>query len=233
MRIAITGEKGFIGIHLTHYFRHILKYEVIELSRDYLNNLSEIKHLDWLIHAACLHRHPIEEKVFELNSELDHKTINCLTSNNIRCNVVYMSSIHQELDTAYGRSKRLGVELFRNYCLSVNKKFTSYKLPNVFGPYAKPNHTSFVATFCYNLHNNLLVQYNTNQVKLISINQVCEKVATFEENTFNHTSITVEQVYLLLQNYKVLFLQNKIPIFNNAFEFDLYQTFLSYKNYKI
>lgn len=233
MRIAITGEKGFIGIHLTSYFRNILKYEVIELSRDYLNNLAEVENLDWLIHAACIHRHPIEEKVFELNAELDTKTVACLNQNNIKCNVIYLSSIQEELDTPYGRSKKHGVGLFKNYCLSVNKKFISYQSPNVFGQYAKPNRTSFVATFCYNLHNNLPIQYNSNKVKLISINNLLEVVSTFEENEFKYASIQVDEVYMLLQNFKTLFLQNKIPIFNNNFELDLYQTFLSYSNYKI
>lgn len=233
MRIAITGEKGFIGIHLTSYFRNILNYEVIELTRDYLNNLGKIENLDWLIHTACLHRHPIEEKVFELNAELDIKTVKCLNASKIKCNIMYMSSIQEEFDTPYGRSKKHGVSLFKEYSLLVNKKFISYKMPNVFGQYAKPNHTSFVATFCYNFHNNLPIQYNTNQVKLISINQLLETVSTFEEDVFNPNLIGVDEVYMLLQNFQNLVLQNKIPIFNNAFELDLYQTFLSYRNYKI
>lgn len=233
MRIAITGEKGFIGIHLTSYFRNILKYEVIELTRDYLNNLGEIENLDWLIHTACLHRHPDEEKVFELNAELDIKTVKCLNDGKIKCNIMYLSSIQEELDTPYGRSKKHGVDLFKKYCLSVNKKFISYKLPNVFGQYAKPSHTSFIATFCYNMHHDLPIQYNTNQVKLISINQLLEIISTFEENTFNYTIIGVDEVYILLKNFKDLMSQHKIPIFNTIFELDLYQTFLSYSNYKI
>ena len=84
MKIAITGEKGFIGVHLTNYFRQVLKYEVIELGKDYLNNLPMISELDWLIHAAFVHRNPNPEKVLDLNRSLTQATINCLKNNNIQ-----------------------------------------------------------------------------------------------------------------------------------------------------
>ena len=43
MKIAITGEKGFLGYHLTQYFKWVKKYEVIPLGRDYINNIKLLK----------------------------------------------------------------------------------------------------------------------------------------------------------------------------------------------
>ena len=66
MKIAITGEKGFVGLHLVNYFKYILKYEVIELGRDYLFKLSEVDELDWLIHGAF----PIQSNPGKVTAEI-------------------------------------------------------------------------------------------------------------------------------------------------------------------
>lgn len=233
MRVAITGEKGFLGIHMINYLRQILKYDVVELGKEYLGELSKVKNLDWLIHGACTHRHDIPEMVLLLNREITNKTITCLKDNNIRCNIVFLSSIQEDNDSFYGQSKREAKEQFENYCRERNLDFISYRLPNIFGKYAKPNRTSFIATFCCNLFNNIQCKHNRNSVELIFVDEVVEKVCSFKEQEMGITSTTVESVYTLLASYKVLFDKNIFPKLENKFEFDLYQTFLSYKNYKI
>ncbi|PKB17462.1 NAD-dependent epimerase/dehydratase family protein [Flavobacterium sp. 5] len=233
MRIVITGEKGFLGIHLTNYLRHILKYEVVELGRNFIEVLPNTKEIDWLIHGACVHRHNNPEMVLHLNNEITNQTIECLKKNNINCNVAFLSSIHEDAETFYGKSKREAKKQFENFCLERNTNFVSYKLPNVFGQYAKPNKTSFIATFSYNLLNNLPVECNSNLVKLAFVTDVVEMVCKFEEQEIISRAITVEEVYLLLIEYNKLFNNSIFPTFRDKFEFDLYQTFISYKNYKI
>jgi nucleoside-diphosphate-sugar epimerase len=233
MRVAITGEKGFLGIHLSNYLRYILKYEVVELGRNFIDVLSNAKEIDWLIHGACVHRHAIPEMVLTLNNKITADTIECLKRNNVNCNVVLLSSIHEDTDTFYGISKREARKQFEMFCLESNTNFISFKLPNIFGQYSIPNKTSFVATFSYNIFNNLPVQYNSNRVELAYVNDVVETVCKFEEKEIISTSITVEEVYFLLINYNNLFKDSIFSTCRNKFEFDLYQTFLSYKNYKI
>lgn len=232
MKIAITGEKGFIGIHLTNYFRHILKYEVIELGRDYLSKLSDLKELDWLIHGAFLHRSSDPNEILEENRKLSITTIECLKNNNKKVNVVFLSSIQEDLETPYGIAKRESKELFKRYCLEVKSNFVSYKLPNVFGRYAKPYRTSFVATFCYNLHNNLEVQHNNNLVKLNYIDNVVAIIGTLEQKEITSTEISVEEVYFKLVEFRNAVNLNKFPVLNNELELHLFQTYLDYTNYK-
>ena len=53
MKIAITGEKGFLGYHLTQYYKYISKDEypewgfanhvVVELGKNYLENINLLK----------------------------------------------------------------------------------------------------------------------------------------------------------------------------------------------
>lgn len=233
MRLAITGEKGFLGIHLTQYFRNILKYEVIELGRDYLDQLSTIKDLDWLIHGACIHRHPNQETLLALNRKLTNDTLNCLINNNISCNIAFLSSYHEDLDSSYGLSKKETKIALNNYCSSINKEFVSFKLHNIFGRYAVPNKTSFIATFCYNLHNNLPVNFNKNEIKLVCIDDVVPIIAGFKEAKINYTDTSVEQVYRLLDYFHQSHSNAKFPELKTKFELDLYQTYLSYSNYKL
>ncbi len=233
MRIAITGEKGFIGIHLTQYFRNILKYEVVELGRNYLDSLSKEKKLDWIIHGAFIHRHPNSDTLVALNRKLTEDTLKCLLENQVKCNVAFLSSFHEELDTPYGRSKREAKIALSHYCASIDKEFVSFKLPNVFGIYAVPNKTSFVATFCYNLHNGLPIEYNKNRIKLIGINTVIPIVANLKENEIPHKEISVNEVYTLLDYFHKISISHKFPELKTKFELDLYETYLSYKNYKL
>jgi UDP-2-acetamido-2,6-beta-L-arabino-hexul-4-ose reductase len=233
MRIAITGEKGFLGIHLTQYFRNILKYEVIELGRNYQDQLASVKELDWLIHGACIHRHPNPETLLALNRKLTDDTLHCLTQNNIKCNIALLSSFHEDLDTPYGQSKREAKSALRQHCTSINKQFISFKLPNIFGKYAVPNKTSFVATFCYNLHNELAIDFNQNIVKLVSVDDVIPIIAGFKESEIPYSEISVEEVYRHLKHFHEINANHKFPKLNSKFELDLYQTYLSYFNYKL
>lgn len=233
MRIAITGEKGFIGIHLTQYFRNILKYEVIELGRDYIQQLAKVKQLDWLIHGAFIQRHSDASELIALNRKLTIDTIKCLSDNDIKCNIAFLSSLQEELDNPYGQAKKEAKTAFSHYCSSINKNFVSYKLPNIFGIYAVPNKTSFVATFCYNLHNQLPINFNKNKIKLVAVNDVLPIVSNFKESEILYTETTVEEIYKLLKSFHEINLSHKFPELKSKFELDLYQTYLSYINYKV
>lgn len=233
MKIAITGEKGFLGIQLTNYFRHILKYDVIELGKNYIEKLKEIDELDWLIHGACVHRNENLDQVLVLNTEITNTTLDCLNKNNINCNIVFLSTIQEEDETTYGQSKREAKEAFRNYCLRRNTKFVPFKLPNTFGKYARPYRTSFIATFCYNLHNNISVNYNKNKVKLCYIDEVVKVISKLEEKEIPFTETAVDEVYFILLKFKEVTLNNEFPELKTKFELNLYQTYLHYVNYKL
>jgi len=233
MKIAITGEKGFIGIHLTQYFKNILKYEVIELGRNYLDELSKVKELDWIIHGAFIQRHPDADMLIALNKKLTSDTIKCLEDNGLACNIAFLSSLQEDMDNPYGQSKREAKTAFSQYCLANHKEFVSFKLPNIFGIYAVPDRTSFVATFCYNLNNELPINFNTNKVKLISINDVLPIVGKLKESEIPYIETSVDKVYKLLEYFHEINSEHKFPQLKTKFELDLYQTYLSYINYKI
>ena len=45
--------------------------------------------------------------------------------------------------------KKIGKEKLIAWASESDGKFTSLTIPNVFGPFGKPNYNSVVATFCY------------------------------------------------------------------------------------
>lgn len=233
MKIAITGEKGFLGIQLTNYFRHILKYEVVELGKEYLAKLKEVEDLDWLIHGACVHRNIDPKQVLVLNSEITNATLDCLIKHNINCNIVFMSTIQEDDDTTYGQSKREAKEAFTNYCLQKKTNFISLKMPNIFGKYARPYKTSFIATFCYNLHNSLPISHNQNKVKLCYVDDALAIIGNLQQKEFPYVESTVDEVYYYLTKFHQMALNNEIPELKSNFELNLYRTYLDYSNYKL
>src|SRR5690606_21775322 len=50
--------------------------------------------------------------------------------------------------------------------LGSNNPIYIYRLPNVFGKWCRPNYNSAVATFCYNIANDLPIQVNDEEYNL-------------------------------------------------------------------
>jgi len=233
MKIAITGEKGFLGNHLTKFFKNETKFETVSLGRNYLDDLHKLKNVDYLIHAASVHRDPNPEAVYLNNMEIHKQLVSFLSNNHLKTNVIFISSIQEYQDNPYGRSKADGKRLFEDFCEKVGSEFISHPLPNLFGPGAKPNHTSFIATFCYNLHTNIPCHYNTNEVNLCFVEDAVKGIGKLKEAAFNTTKTTVRDVYYLLLGFKEQLSLNKTPSVRSDFEKNLLKTFLSYRNYKI
>lgn len=232
MKIVITGEGGFLGSYLKKYFKNIPEINVLALGRNYLESGEIIKMADYLIHTASIHRDTNPEVVYLKNMELHKELISFLVANSLRTNIIFISSIQEYLDNPYGRSKAEGKLLFQKFCKKVGSKFISHTLPNLFGPGAKPYHTSFIATFCYNLHNNIPCNYNSNEVNLCFVEDAVKEIGKLEKANFITTNTTVIDVYCLLSSFKEQLLLNKKPIARSAFEKNLLTTFLSYKDFK-
>lgn len=235
MKIAITGEKGFVGTHLRLYIENIINNEFIDLGKDYLNSIDKLNGADWLIHCASVHRLPNPEMVLSENVRIHSELIRKLEIKNISINIVFLSSIQENDDTFYGESKREGKRILSEYCESVNKNFISYSLPNLFGPYAKPYRYSFIATFCYNIINGIESTFNKNDIDLCYVTNAVRNILLFDSAAeFHSVRKTVEEVYYTIQKFHKQFSESHIiPSFNDEFELNLFNTYLSYRQYKI
>lgn len=115
-------------------------------------------------------------------------------------------------------------------------------IPNVFGPFGKPNYNSFIATFCYKLtHGEIPKIDQDGDVQLIYVGELVEEIIikinsgkTEEEYTVPFTTITkVSKVLSVLEYFKKLYFENgEIPELNSDFEFNLFNTFRCYFDIK-
>lgn len=73
----------------------------------------------------------------------------------------------EERDNEYGRSKSDGRKLLEEWAVCNGASFTGMVVPNVFGPFGKPNYNSFIATFGYKLtHGDFPTVLQDNEVNL-------------------------------------------------------------------
>ncbi len=226
MRVAITGEKGFLGYHLTQYYKWVKEYEVIELGRNYLDNIVLLKNCDLLIHCAGVNR---GDNVFKGNISLAQNLVNALNDNNISIDIKFTSSTQEDDNNEYGNSKIKSKHILTDYCNKNNTKFESYKIPNIFGPFGKPNYNSFINTFCYNLINNIDITHNDNLVKLCYVYDV---IKTIDDPIieFNTTTISVSRVYHKLKSFHNDYSQGIIPNLTNNFDKNLFNTYRSFSS---
>lgn len=224
MKVAITGENGFLGYHLTQYYKWIKEYDVVSLGRNYLENITLLSDCDLLIHCAGVNR---GDNVYEGNINLAKDLVLSLEENNIKIDIKFTSSTQEDNDNPYGNSKLIASQILQEYCSSNSTKFESYKLPNLFGPFGKPNYNSFVNTFCYNLVNDLEINYNSNKVNLCFVYDAI-KVIDNQLTDFPLTEVTVEEVYKLLNNFHTEYSEGNIPILPTDFTRHLFNTYRSF-----
>jgi UDP-2-acetamido-2,6-beta-L-arabino-hexul-4-ose reductase len=227
MKVAITGEKGFLGYHLTQYYKN-KGWEVISLGRNYLENLQSIEGIEFLIHAAGVNRANSDQEVYDANVELTSTLINTLTQLNLKPNIKFISSIQEINGSMYGNAKLKAKELLQDYCDKTNTTFESYALPNLFGTYGKPNYNSFVNTFAYNIVNNIDCKYNENKIKLCWVYDAI-KVIDNQTKEYELFETTVKEVYFLLQGIN----SGSIDTTMNSLAIKLEQILNYYKNENI
>lgn len=159
--VLVTGARGFIGSNLVLHLQARPDVQVIAVQQE--TNLAEavdqLTSEDIIFHLAGVNRPQNAEAFAAGNVELTRTLCSLLAERNIQPTLVLSSSIQAALDNPYGQSKRGAEEIVRGYGRDTGKALI-YRLPNIFGKWARPNYNSVVATFCYNIANDLPIQVN-------------------------------------------------------------------------
>jgi len=242
-KVGITGQNGFVGSHLYNTLGlQPEKFERISFERDFFESPEKlddfVKQCDVIVHLAAMNRHPDPEVIFNNNVELAKKLKSSLERTGSKAHVLFSSSSQEEKDNLYGKSKKEGRELFADWAKNNGGKFTGMIIPNVFGPFGKPNYNSFVATFCHKLtHGENPVIDNDGEVKLIYVGELVQEIInqieiseTNELYEVPHTSVNkVSEVLAKLENYKKLYFDSgEIPVLETKFDLNLFNTFRCY-----
>lgn len=242
MKILVTGAKGFIGKNLIAELRNRKYDDIFEYDRDTDSSLLDeyCREADFVFHLAGVNRPKEQSEFMEGNFGFTSDLLNSLKKHNNTCPVMISSSIQAELENPYGESKKAGEDLLFTYGKETGAKVLVYRFPNVFGKWCRPNYNSAVATFCYNIANNLPIQVNDPSVvmNLVYIDDVISelinaieskenKVGEFCEVPLVHT-ITLGEIVDSIYSFRKSREDRSVPNMADAFTKKLYSTYLSY-----
>src|SRR5690606_38351648 len=204
-----------------------------------------VERCDVIVHLAAMNRHRDANVIYNTNIDLVNQLVNACRSKNVSPHIIFSSSSQEEKDNLYGQSKKEGKEIFMQWAETEGGKFTSLTIPNVFGPFGKPNYNSVVATFCHKIaHGETPTIINDSEVGLIYINELVQIFITAIKHTGEKdlakennreikiaptTTIKVSEILLLLQQFKKDYMESGIfPDLENSFGKALFNTFRCY-----
>jgi len=242
-RVGITGQAGFMGSHLYNYLKNKANIELIPFEdhffeqKDLLENF--VKNCDVLVHLAALNRHKDPQVIYDTNLNLVFKLTEACEHIKVTPKIIFASSIQEERDNPYGRSKREGRIHFEQWAKNNHTSIRTLIIPNVFGPFGKPYYNSVVATFCHQLtHRETPTIHTDGQLDLIYINELSEvyyqeiisKDTEIKSFTVQHTATKkVTEILALLNHFKSVYFENgAVPDLSDSFEINMFNTFRSF-----
>ena len=162
MSIAlVTGAEGFIGRNLTSRLGE-LGHEVIPIGRGHdASDLADAaKRADFVFHLAGVNRPQDPADFATGNRDFTSEVGEALAAAGNTAPIAYTSSIQAAADNPYGESKRGAEQALERHGEAIGAPVLIYRLPNVFGKWARPNYNSAVATFCHNIAHGLEITVN-------------------------------------------------------------------------
>ena len=242
MRIIITGQEGFIGYHLFYSlkYRHP-ELKLIEFKRTFFEDENLIDKAfsksDIIIHLAGVNRSEDQDYLYSENTSLGQRIINSLKRINFKGKLIFASSTQEELKNHYGKAKKTTRKLFYNESINFGFDFIGLIIPNVYGPFCRPNYNSFISTFCKNLINgnkNKIIE--DKQIPLIYIGNLIDEIVNSFSSRSNpkkiineDTNIRVSEVNKILEDFNNNYYSNgTIPNLDTEFKKNLFLTYISY-----
>ncbi len=258
MNILITGANGFVGRNLAEALKNIhdgkdKTHPEIKIHNIFTYDIGSspeeldkyCKEADFVFNLAGVNRPDNKEEFMQGNFGFGSTLLETLKKNKNNCPVMLSSSIQASLegryDNDYGRSKKAGEDLFFNYAKETGAKALVYRFPNLFGKWCRPNYNSVIATWCYNIANDLEITINDRSalLELLYIDDLIEEMLLCLSGNEHKNGdfcicpvthkVTLGEIADLLYSFKTqpkTLLMPEIPF--GSFAKKLYSTYLSY-----
>lgn len=184
MRILVTGAKGFVGKNLCFQLKNIRDNKIVAYKDIIIDDVFEYdvdssqeqldewcRTCDFVFNLAGINRPENKDDFKKGNRDFTENLLRTLSKNKNLCPVLLSSSIQASLcgrfaNSLYGISKKNAEELIFKYSEKIGIKPYVYRFPNLFGKWCRPNYNSVIATFCYNIANDLPIQINDRNTEL-------------------------------------------------------------------
>lgn len=241
MKIGITGNKGFVGRHLTNYLKLKENIQIINFEKGYFENesslLSFVSQCDAIVHLAAVNRHESEEVLYETNVQLAQQLIDACIKMDAKPHILFSSSTQEALHNTYGNAKREARSIIENWAKEHGGKCSGLIIPNVFGPFGKPGYNSVVATFCHKITRGEEIQVNNDsKINLIYVNELIEDIYQELINPIygviniphRHEITVVKLAEKLKYFYHIYMISNQFPNIDTPFDLALFNTFRCY-----
>jgi UDP-2-acetamido-2,6-beta-L-arabino-hexul-4-ose reductase len=240
MRVGITGSSGFVGSHLRFLLHERMNdHECILIEKeDFLHQEKLSQKLavcDIVVHLAGLNRGD-EDEIYDTNISLTKQLLSVCDKGQNKPKIIFLSSVHNSRDTAYGRSKRESEALIKTWGEKTGSPTVSIVAPNIFGEFCKPNYNSFIATLCSELVEQKPSVVNGSAiVELLYVRDLCALIfRMFTDHTHGASyrcvgrEVHVGDIHSTLTRFRDEYFSDVIPLFADRFELHLFNTLRSY-----
>jgi UDP-2-acetamido-2,6-beta-L-arabino-hexul-4-ose reductase len=246
LKVGITGQSGFIGTHL-HNLLNLKKDEIITIpfADSYFADPEKLNKFvgdcDAIVHLAAMNRHGDPQVIYDTNLKLVKQLIDAMEATSSSPHVLFSSSIQEERDNLYGKSKRDGRLLLMKWADKHQARFSGFVIPNVFGPFGNPYYNSVIATFSHQLTHSEQPRIDIDaSLQLIYVHELInlfyKKITEPDAKPGTETirvpftsENKVSEILHLLEKYKKVYLENlSFPEINSTFELNLFNTFRCY-----
>lgn len=246
IKVGITGQAGFVGTHLYNTLGlYQDAFERIPFEDAYFTDERKlrdfVKQCDVVVHFAAVNRCNDPEELYRTNLRLVDRLIDALEAEKATPHVLFSSSTQEELDNEYGRSKREGRTRLEKWAERNGAAFTGLVVPNVYGPFGRPNYNSFIATFAYKIIRGEQPQINCDKpVRLIYVGNLCRHILDKIREGYGTKRIerdlvpwdfekNVSEILCLFQHFQTVYIeQGIIPDLNDRNVLNLFNTFRAY-----
>jgi UDP-2-acetamido-2,6-beta-L-arabino-hexul-4-ose reductase len=242
-KVGITGQAGFVGTHLYNTLGlYPGEFALIPFEDKFFEDVVQlkdfVKECDVIVHLAAINRHGDPQIIFDTNVRLTEQLIRAMEATRSHPHVLFSSSIQEERDNPYGKSKKIAREMLAEWADKYHAVYTGLIIPNIFGPFGNPYYNSVVATFSHQLINSQEPQIEINgHIKLIFIAELVAEIIrcirfTVQDSALkiSHTKeIFVSEILEMLKDFNETYiLKGCIPVLNDSFTRNLFNTFRSY-----
>lgn len=242
MKILVTGAKGFVGKNLIAQLQNKGYTDIFQYDINSDKSLLEkyTKECEFVFHLAGVNRPKDDSEFMKGNFGFTSELLGLLKKNNNKAPVLITSSIQAKKDNPYGISKKAGEDLLFDYNKETGAKVLVYRFSNLFGKWSRPNYNTVVATFCYNIANDLDIQISNPdaELELCYIDDVLDEFsrAIKGSETKNGKYCCVPVVHNIklgdlaetIRSFKKSRSDLSIPNMENELTKKLYSTYLSF-----